>query len=284
MPVTPYVTADEFRAHPTYLDLDDLRVGVADPEAQTAELTNLLLTSSSWADSVCNLESLAAHTVRLRTRGRIDEDGMLAVFPSDRPVLHVLSVAYGPRLSSPTTITAPSSWVDKNQTIRIDVGRGAARGGFVYVDLLYVAGWVSTVLDDAAQPGDETLTVADPTGIMPGESYRLWSPGSEETVTVSPSWTPTPATVPVTPTAVPLAAPTVYRHDDGAGLSGMPADMRLAVINYTVAQLMRPDTAAEDSFPDTSLSSGTRQNDSRKDGSGLVKEAARILNSYARRM
>jgi hypothetical protein len=64
----------------------------------------------------------------------------------------------------------------------------------------------------------------------------------------------------------------------------MPADMRLAIANYTISLLARPDTTAEDSFPNTGLASNTRKNDPRKTGSGLAAEAARILNSYARRV
>ena len=73
-----------------------------------------------------------------------------------------------------------------------------------------------------------------------------------------------------------------FAHTAGSDLSGMPADMRLAVINYAVAQLLRPDTSSEDAYPDTRLSSGTRQADPRQDGSGLVVEAVRILTRYAR--
>ncbi|GAA2732319.1 hypothetical protein [Streptomyces nogalater] len=282
MAATPYVTAEEFRAHPTYLDLDTLRSGIMDPDAQTAELTNVLLMASAWADTVCN-QPLGAHRVDLSTQGRIDYDGHLVLFPSDRPVLSVAAVSYGSTLSRMTYQAAPAARVDTNQTIYIPVGRTAVRGR-VWADITYTAGWVSTVLTDTAGPGDTFLTVGDATGILPGARYRLWSPGAEETVTVSPAWTPPAVTAALTAVTVPLAAPIVHAHTSGAGLSGMPADMRLAVINYTIAQLMRPDTAAEDSYPDTSLSPGTRQQDSRKDGSGLVAEAERILNSYARRM
>ncbi|MFI5814848.1 hypothetical protein ACIA7S_28315 [Streptomyces sp. NPDC051643] len=283
MPATPYVTAAEFAAHPTYLDLDDLRSGIADPEAQVAELTNLLLISSAWADNQVNQATLVAHQVVLSTQGRVDRDGTLVVFPSDRPVLSVEKVAFGATFTRMTAITAPVARVDKNQTIRIPAGRGATMGR-VDVDITYTAGWVSTLLKAAADSGAESLTVADPTGIMPGASYRLWEPGREEMVTVSPTWTPPAVTVPLAPVEVPLAAPTAFAHDEGAGWSGMPEDMRLAVVNYTVAQLMRPDTASEDAFPDTSMPSSTRKEDTRKDGSGLVVEAARILSSYARRM
>jgi hypothetical protein len=127
--------------------------------------------------------------------------------------------------------------------------------------------------------------VADPTGIQPGGQYRIWEPGVEETITISPSWMPPPTAVPPNtpiPTVVTLAQPTLFAHTTGQDVSAMPAEMRLAVINYAVSQLMRPDTAAEDAYPDTHHAAGTRQSDSRQDGSGLVTEAERILDRYRR--
>jgi hypothetical protein len=283
MAATPYVTAAEFVAHPTYLDVEALRPGVMDPDAQTAELTNILLMSSAWADSVCNMASLAAHRVDLSTQGRVDGAGNLVVFPSDRPVIAVDAVSYGSTFSRMAYVPQPKARVDKNQTIYVPVG-GAPVRGRVWVDITYTAGWVSTLLAGDAFDGVTSLTVLDATGIMPGASYRLWEPGVEETVTVAPTWTPPDLSAPTGPVAVPLTAPTVHAHNEGAGWSGMPADMRLAVVNYTISQLMRPDTAAEDSYPDAALPAGTRQQDSRRDGSGLVREAERILGSYARRM
>ncbi|MGR3875807.1 hypothetical protein ACUXZZ_45560 (plasmid) [Streptomyces graminifolii] len=280
MALTPYVVADEFRAHPTYLDTETLRPGIMDPSAQTDELVNMLLGSSDWADNECN-QPLSAHRVDRHTRGRI-EDGNLIVYPSDRPVLSIAAVSYGSTISRMSYVVDPAFRVDDNQTIYIPVG-GAARGR-VWVDLTYTAGHVATVVDEDAASGADSLTVMDPTGIVPGGSYRLWEPSVEEFVVVSPSWTPPAIGTPITPVAVPLATPTLNPHTAGFSFSGMPADMRLAVINYTVAQLMRPDTSAEDAFPDTNLSPGTRKKDPRKDGSGLVAEASRILNSYARRM
>lgn len=282
MPITPYVTAAEFTAHPTYLDLGDLRSGISEPEAQTAQLSNMLLVSSAWADGKCH-QPLAAHQVTLNTQGRVDSDGNLVIYPSHRPVLAVTEVAYGATFTRMTAVTSPACWVKKDQTILIPVG-GARLGSRMYVNLTYIAGWVSTLLAADADQGASSLTVADPTGILPGASYRLWEPGSEETVTVSSAYIPPTVTAPPTPTSVPLAAPAVFAHTEGAGWSGMPGDMRLAVINYTISQLMRPDTAAEDAYPDTSLSAGTRKEDSRKDGSGLVAEAVRLLNQFARRM
>lgn len=283
MPTVPYVTAAEFAAHPTYLDLDDLRIDVPDEAAQIGELNNLLLMGSAWANGQCN-QSLFAHQVTQKGRVRVDRDGNLQLVADNFPVLAVTSVQYGTSLGSLSPVADLSTWwVEKDRLVLIPLAGAAPRTSTLYVTWTYVAGFACTVLAADSTAHASSLTVADPTGILPGDTYRLWEPGTEEFVTVSPSYVPPAVTAPPTPTAVPLAAPTLYAHTTGAGWSGMTADMRLAVTNYTVSQLMRPDTAAEDSYPDTQLSSGTRQRDARKDGSGLVAEAVRLLNPYARR-
>jgi hypothetical protein len=275
----PYVTAAEFAAHPTYLDLDDLRSGISDPAEQVAELTNILLMASAWADRMCD-QQLGAHLVSLRKRYRVNSDGNLQLAPTDNPVLAIVSLSYG---SSPTRLGSASNlsaaWTENEYLTLLPVG-GPART--VYVDWSYLAGRVSTALTADAAPGATSLTVMDPTGILPGTTYRLWEPGAEEAVTVDASYVPPDVIAPPAATSIPLAAPTAAAHTSGAGWSGMPADMRLSIINYGVSQLMRPDTAAEDEYPDTGLASGTRRKDSRQNGSGLVAEAMRALSRYAR--
>ncbi|MFE9448270.1 hypothetical protein [Streptomyces sp. NPDC006739] len=287
------MSAASFKAHPTYLDLDDLRSGSNLDSDQTAELVNLLLMASDWADNRAG-QNLGAHVVTQRCRARFGRDGSLKVHADNTPVISVLSVGYGYTPTALTTVDASSAWVEDGSQIVIPLGGATGPwsgslqfgspvgGGEVYVQLVYVACWVATALSQNAAVSANTLTVADPTGIVPGGSYRIWDPGYEEDVTVSATWTPPAASVPVVPTAVTLAAPTVYAHAAGHDVSGMPSDMRLAVTNYAVSALMRPDTASEDSYPDTALSSGTRQKDPRRDGSGLVKEAERILSRYSR--
>ncbi|MEU0818962.1 hypothetical protein [Streptomyces mirabilis] len=293
MPSIPYVSAAAFKAHPTYLDLDDLRSGSASDADQTAELVNLLLMASDWADNRCN-QNLSAHTVVQNCRARFDRYGNLKIHADNAPVLSVASVSYGYTPTSLTTVSATSAWVEDGRQIIIPLGGGGGAwsgslqfgtptaGGEVFVQLIYAAGWVASQSTASSTAGATAVTVADPTGILPGQMYRIWEPGYEEDVTVSSSWVPPAITSPIVPTAVTLAAPTLYAHAAGHDVSGMPSDMRLAVTNYAVSALMRPDTSHEDSYPDTHLSSGTRQNDPRQDGSGLVKEAERILSRYQR--
>jgi hypothetical protein len=293
MPSIPYVGADAFKAHPTYLDLDDLRSGSSLASDQTAELVNLLLMASDWADNRAG-QNLGAHTVTQNCRTRLDRYGNLRVHADNTPVIAVASVAYGWTPTALTTLTSPQVWIEEGRTIVIPIGgaggawSGAlqfgtpASGSDLFVQLVYTAGWVATQSTASIVAGATTLTVADPTGILPGQSYRIWDPGFEEDVTVATSWIPPAATTPIVPATVTLATATTFAHAAGHDVSAMPTDMRLAVTNYAVSALLRPDTSHEDSYPDTALSSGTRQNDPRQDGSGLVKEAERILSRYQR--
>ncbi|MFI8535334.1 hypothetical protein ACIGMX_34455 [Streptomyces aquilus] len=292
---TPYVSAAAFRAHPTYMDVDGLIPDNPDPDAQTSELTNLLLKASSWADGEVDYP-LGAHLHTQQTRTRTDHAGMLRLHANRKPVRAVTAVAYG---ASPTSLTAladPQAWVEDDANLVIPLSAGASTGwsgslqvGFggsaqseVFVRTSYVAGYVATVLTAAADTGDSSLTVADPTGIEPGGAYRIWEPGREETVTVSPAWQPpAPSTIPGA-TTVQLASPLVNNHETGHDLSGLPEDARLAIVNYTVSMLMRPDTSAEDEYPDTETRSSTRGRDTRRSGRGLIDEARKILKAYQR--
>jgi hypothetical protein len=289
------VSTSAFQAHPTYLDLDDLRSGSSLQSDQTAELTNVLLMATQWCDNYAE-QPLAAHVVVQNTRARTDRYGNLRLHLDHSPYLGLVQVGYGYTIGALTVLSAPTAWEqDNNLTLSLGPSSspwsGSLQFGFpgngseLYVQAVYTAGWVGTQLAADGSAGATSLTVADPTGILPGAQYRIWDPGSEETVTVSTSWVPPTISVPPlapTPTAISLASPTLFSHSASQDFSGMPADLRLAVVNYAVSQLMRPDTAAEDSYPDTKLATGTRQADSRQDGSGLVAEATRILEKYRR--
>jgi hypothetical protein len=291
MPITPYVSPAAFRAHPTYLDTDGLRVGDPNPADQTAQLAVTLLEASGWADNQCN-QPLGAHTWTQRCRSRIDRAGNLRFHPDHTPLITVSTVGYGTTPTALTTIDGAGAWIEDGTNVVLPLGGGntawsgslqfgVPMSGEVFVQSTYTAGFVATALGADSAASATTLTVADPTGIVPGGQYRIWEPGVEETVTVSPTWTPPAATVAPTPASVTLAVPTLFAHASGSDLSGMPSELRDAVIQYATAKLMRPDSTAEDEYPNTSLGSDTRRNDPRN-GSGLIAEAARTLSSYGR--
>lgn len=293
MPTVPYVSAAAFRAHPTYLDTLGLNVDSTDPDAQTAELTNLLLAASDWADSELD-QPLGAHLHTQTERIFVGSDQLLKLHADHGPVLQVVSFGYGYAPTALTVLTTPTVWVEQDTNIVVSLATAGTVawagslqfgspgvGGDLFTQAVYVAGHAATVLADSAEAGDTTLSVADPTGIMPGGRYRIWDPGLEETVTVDPAWIPPdPSALPST-TAVTLLQPLRNAHARDHDFSGVPADLRRAVVLHTMSQLMRPGTKDEDEYPDNATSS-TRTEDSRPTGMGLLKEARRTLANYAR--
>lgn len=289
MPITPYVSAAAFRAEPTLLDLNGLRFDAVDPAQQTAELTNVLLRASAWADNQCN-QPLGAHAWTQRCRARVDRAGNLRFHADHRPVISVSSVGYGMTPTALTSVAGAGAWVenDANVVLPLSGGNVAWSGslqfglptsGEVFVQAVGVAGYVATTLGADSLAGASTLSVADPTGIVPGGQYRIWEPGVEETVTVSPTWVPPPAAIPAVVASVALAAPTRFGHTAGSDLSGLPAEVRTAVSQYATALLTHPETAGQDEFPNSAMGSDTRRGDPRN-GSGLIADAARTLSSY----
>lgn len=291
MSTTPYVSAAAFRAHPTYLDTDGLRVNDPDPADQTAALTTLLLEASAWADNECD-QPLGAHIRIQRCRAVVDRAGNLKWHADHGPVISVNSVGYGLAPTALTTVAGTDAWVENDTNITLPIGGqntawsgslqfGLPLSGEVFLLANTTAGHVATILAGASTAGTTSLTVADPAGIVPGGEYRIWEPGTEETVTVSSLWVPPDPTVPTVPTAVLLAAPTVNAHETGHDFSSLPADARNAIVQKVTATLMRPDSQAEDEFPNTALGSDTRKSEPRN-GTGLIAAAARTLASYGR--
>lgn len=291
MPSTPYVSPEAFRAHPTYLDTDGLRVGEPSAADQTAALSVLLLEASEWADNQCN-QPLGGHVYTQRCRATVDRAGNLKFHADHGPVIRVVSVSYGQSPTAMTTISGAGAWVENDTNVVVPVGGGNTAwsgslqfgvplSGEVFVQVVVVSGFPATVLAADALAGATSLTVADPTGIVPGGQYRIWEPGVEETVMVAADWVPPDPTLPAVPTLVALAAPMRNAHIAGHDFSGLPADAREAIVQKVMAVLMKPDSTAEDEYPNTSLGSDTRKSDPR-DGTGLIAAATRTLANYGR--
>lgn len=280
----PFVTTASFAAHPTFLDLNNLRSGDSSLADQTDELNNILLMASNWANDFCRMP-LHAHTQVENGRIRPDRWGRLFVYPDHKPVRSVSSIAWGYTIGGLNVFTNPTVFVEDGAMIIYQLSAagyswsgplqfGVPVGDMpLYVTTTYVAGYANTILTANAAQAATSISVQDPTGILPGDVMRIWEPGKEEAITVSSAYVQ--GANPVT-----LASGLANAHTSGAGVSAFPAEVHLAVINYAVASLMRPDTTAEDEFPDTPIGPSTRGRDPRRDGSGLVAEAMRLLGPY----
>ncbi|GAA1030794.1 MULTISPECIES: hypothetical protein [Amycolatopsis] len=289
----PYVTTASFKAYPTFLDVMNLRPGDPVLSDQDAELYNILLKSSAWADGYVRMSAgdgtLSAHTRVERARIRVARDGRISYHTNHNPVTAVTGLSIG---MSPNQLTAVTDltnlWPEDQRQIVGYPGGITSPGlaalqfgspvvtGELYTQWTYIAGYANTLLGAAVASGASSITVADATGIAAGTVLRIWDPGHEEAVTVAAGYT--------TGTSIPLAGVLKFPHDPTSvaiGVSAIPSDVHLAVILYAVALLQRPDSEHEDSFPSTQVKPNTRVGTA-NDGSGFVVEAERLLDQYKR--
>lgn len=292
MLTVPYVQAGAFRAHPTYLDSLNLRSGDANLADQVAELTTVLLMASAEADNYLEFGAggtLAAHVVSENRRCKPDADGLLHLHPAHIPVVSVGSIAYGYDFTALTTVTNPNVWVRDGRNIVANLGSGVfanprllgtwSRLG-LFTTWTYTAGYPNTVLAADAAASDTAVSVADATGIVAGSTLRIWDPGAEEACTVATGYT-------VGSTTLPLVAPLAYAHgasgDSPLGISALPAEVHLAIIQWTTALLMRPNSKAVSQFKGASMRLSTAgEDDAWGDASGLVAAGRAALEPYRR--
>lgn len=290
------MSVPEFRASPTWLDTDDL-IPAGDQQQQDAELNNVLLRASAWADNFCELR-LGAHTVTEQTRTRPDRDGLLYLTPSNVPVRTVTAIAFGTDFQNLTLLTnMTQTWVEDQRGIIVSMmpnnaqlgglqfGRAPAPDAQVYVEYQYVAGYANTTLSAPVTGGASSLTVTDPTGFVPpttslvgtvqGSVARIWDPAFEEAVSVASSYVPGS-------TLVPTQNPLANAHAAGVQISEFPSEIRQAVICHAVALLMREDVSEEAPFPSTPFGPSARRSSSGGRAGGLVDHAMLLLEPYRR--
>jgi hypothetical protein len=291
----PYLTLAEFRAMPTWIDNSNLIENGAQVQ-QDAELLNVLLRASSWADNYCN-QRLQAHLEYEQMRAQMDRHGRLYLHPKSTPVRQVTGLAYGFNFQSLTVLEDLTQiWVEDSRGIvasviplrgmwsgSLEFGGSGFSGAECFVELQYVAGFANTTLAATAAQGASSLTVTDPTGIQPpasgtfttlsGSTLRIFDPALEEAVTVSTGYEQGQATVPLT-------GELVNTHAAGAGISELPPEVKQAVCCLAVALLMREDVTAEDPFPSTPFGPTLRRG--RGQAGGLVDTAWQLLDPFRR--
>ena len=291
----PYVTPAMFSAYPTWLDLDDLLPGGA-AQLQEDVLADVLLTATDWAVGVCEDMRLDAHWVQgEQQRTRASSSGRLYIRPHDIPIRAVTALSYGwdPAALAALTLPDSSMWFEDGREMSFVPGGGLAftgpaiqfgasprAGKQAYIQWSYVAGYPSTYLSASCAANAASVTVADPTGILPGDVLRIYDPGISEALTVSAAYAPATPTIPATATSIPLAANTVNAHDAGTGITEMPRKAMQAVIAYAVALLLREDVSAEE--PESPFGPAARTTGGARGGqaAGLVNDAYGWLAPY----
>lgn len=296
----PYLTPAQFRAFPTWLDLNNLVPG-AFGDNQVSALSDALLAASAWANDICDGMQLSAHYVQHETlTTRAGAGGRIYLRPRDIPVRAITAISYGAdpcSMFSASLVQGQSVWVDqdgKNPSFRAGGGLGQVFTGppiqfgsapvpslVTYVDWSYVPGFPNAVLAAPLTTSSTAASLADPTGVLPGDVLRIYDLGKIEAVTVASTYVPQNPTSPPAVTAVPLAGTPAFAHDTGTGITAMPRQVLQAVIALTVALLMREDVSAEEPRSAFGPAARTATSDRGGAAAGLVNDAQRWLSPFA---
>lgn len=281
----PYVSVAEFRAHPTFLDTNNLRTAGTQAE-QDAALFNALLTASQRADDKVNMP-LGAHVQTENTRMSADRSGRLRYHPEHAPVIRVTSMAVGASPDSLDTQADPQVWTERDGRIIVAFspsggpGLGSlqfgtpAPGSEALVSWTYEAGYPSTQLTEPTEAGDTSIEVRDTVGITAGTVLRLWTPGAEEAVTVAT----------VSGQTLTLTGALRGAHAAEDSCSALPSTIRQAVIYFACYELMRPASTGENyTGNQRGPAPSSTANDSRRTNRAtyLFDEAVKLLKPYKR--
>jgi hypothetical protein len=294
----PYVSVAEFSTAPTWLDVDDLVPG-GTANQQAAELYNVLLRASDWADEWCG-QRLGAHTAFEQTRARVNRDGLVYLHPSNVPVRQVTGIAYGSNFQNLTLLTDLTQvWVEDSRGIVVSMipQHGSFAGTLefgsipstsnvqIFVEYQYVAGYCSTTLSSPVLAAATSLPLVDPTGLqapsttllgsLKGSTARIWDPLLEEAVTVASGYT-------AGSTPVPITTGTVNAHAAGVSVSELPAEVHQAIICFAVSLMLREDVAGEEPFAGTPYGPALRRSKAGGAAGGLLDSAYELLAPYRR--
>lgn len=214
----PYISAAEFKASPTGLNVNQLAPG-RDAAVNADTLATMILNASSWADGICN-QVLACTTEIMFGNYRVQGDGRVLIPVTQIPIVQVNSVAIaepgrpidirddldGTTFPAPNVVSIPYSGI-----------------GRADVQIEYLAGYPNTFMTADAAQGVTVLTVTDTLGLVPGSRVTIYDPGKTEIITV----------LSTTATTITLAAATTKQHSAGTNVSALPPAVKQAVVLLT---------------------------------------------------
>ena len=277
----PYITIAEYKNAPTSLDYNNLVVN-GNANAQDAELSRVILRATSYLNEYLN-QDLHANPVTEKQRVRMSNEGYIFLHPNKNPIISLSAFQWG---SSPTnlqTLNDPSQCWFESQQIVIPLSQinttytssgPLAFGSYapripLFTKYTYIAGYVNTTCNGTA--GASTLTAFNPSGILPGERYRIIDGANAESITVASNYT-------YGSTTVPLTAPLTQTHT-GAGFSNMPFAIKQATILMTSAFIKQRGDASMTMNLTTQPTANIGNN---QRYAGEIKLALDMVNLYRR--
>lgn len=217
---TPYITLAQLKRNPIYNQLHKLVQGASEAQ-RDAELQQLILRVSAMINDEV-YQNLAATVDSEVGEVVVSDRGYVRVHTRNDPIIQVLSISVG---SDPYSLVAVP---DLTHVIvnpwSFEVPRGAGfscrRGTRLWAQWTYVSGFPVTVSTAATVAGDTSITVADPTGIVAGQTRLTVEDGQ---------WLEK-----IVPTAVAgnvlTVAPLLYPHQLGVGVTALPETITNAAL------------------------------------------------------
>jgi len=236
----PYLTVAEYKNAPTSIDYSNLVVG-GNSAAQDAELANVISRATSYLNEYLNQDLTAQQRVETQ-RTRINSQGFIALHPNHSPVISLTSFQYGTDPNGLETLTDCSkSWFEDQQIIiplsqlqtTYSSAGPLAFGSYnsprvqLFTKYQYAAGYCNTTIASATAAAT-SFTVADGSGFVAGDSYRIYDGANSETITVASTYSYGSTTIPTT-------SALAYSHVSGVAVGNLPNAVKQACIIATTA-------------------------------------------------
>lgn len=182
--LTPYISVDMFKNHRRRgVSVDNL-VPRGRPDEQDAALAEIIESASVWVDNLI-LQILAATQDTVLERVNVDRRGYANIHPRYRPVIALVQFAIGSAPNTmqtfadltgvgvqPTTIAVPTTpWALTTSAGPLQFGAVSAPMDRAWVQYTYQNGFPVTTLTAPAAQGATSISVADTTGIVAGQTY-----------------------------------------------------------------------------------------------------------------
>ena len=244
-----YVTIQEFKNAPTGIDTSNI-IPNGTQAQNDAELYNVLMRASAWADKICN-QTLSA-TLNTETKEiTMNNKGLIRVHPDNVPIIQLLDrVQYrvdpnGPWMPVPlTSIQVYNKYFTlynlNSQYIAPGLALQYPNMGYytpqrlrylqnipLMIEYTYTNGYPNTALLAANNAGDTTLSIQNGIGINPGQTLTIYDSANTEEVVVQAITAGSNVGGSCT---VQLASPLLFSHAVAIPISAIPAIVKQAVI------------------------------------------------------
>ena len=219
-PAVPLLTVAELKRSPIYTQLQKLVPGGSQDD-NDAELLRIIMRVSALIDGECN-QNLAATVDTEIGRVAVSDWGELRLHTRANPIISVLSVSVGSDPANLTPITDLSHIVVDPWRITIPAvsGQSWRCGQRLWAQWTYINGYPVTTLEAPTVTGATSMTVADATGILAGQTALAIQDGKWFENVVPSAVSGNVLTVP----------PLQFPHQDGVGVNALPDDIQEAAL------------------------------------------------------